>query len=237
METSTEKKLWIIATIGGIILFLLFFGGGIYFAIMYNNKVNDNETQKKQKEQLTIALTEASKCPGPIQLEGQVGPEGPQGPAGGIYSQNGPLRNLSNTNLVADRFDCFGNSSLAYLTEQNYKPQQTWTLKSSENNMGGILENQYGGCLTVDDVNGVYMTTPAGCKNASKWIFTTQGQLKPTKDKSKCLSFTNAGILQNVQKKQPICTKGGPNITSNLMKLQLTKCENQPTTEQQWAFH
>jgi len=237
MEKSTEKILWYIAIIVGIIFFLAFIGGGIGLYVSTNNKKKENEINKKHQEQLSMAIAESSKCPGPIQLEGKTGPEGPQGPSGGIYSQSGPLRNLSNTNLVADRFDCFGNSALAYLSEQNYKPQQTWTLKSSENNMGGVLQNQYGGCLTVDEINNVHMTTPVGCKNASKWIFTAQGQLKPTKDKKKCLGFTNAGILKNVQKKQPICSKGSINPTSNLMKLQLVDCENQPTTEQQWAFH
>ena len=89
---------------------------------------------------------------------------------------------------------------------------QTWTLHSSSGEMANKLENKYGGCLTVDN-NNVTMSKSNTCNNATKWIFTPQGYIKPLQDRDKCLSYNDKDF-----------------------KLNLTKCSANTTDKQQWAF-
>jgi hypothetical protein len=194
-----------------------------------NNKIN-NQIEQLQKI--------SSTCPGPIELPCKEGPPGIQGKSGGIFTDKGPLRNLGQPNVVADRFDDSGIYANAYLTDRTYKPQQTWTLHSSEGNYANRIENQYGGCLTIGENGEIYMTNPAGCQNATQWIFTTQGTIKPLKEKDKCLSYTNAGIFKNVEKSGLINLKGkNVNPYNNLLKLNVVDCDTKIPLAQQWSFN
>lgn len=209
------------------------------YLIFSGNIADKNLSDQSEKINTQIEQLQKidSSCPGPIELPCKEGPPGPQGKSGGIFSDKGPLRNLGQTNMVVDRFDDSGIYANAYLSERNYKPQQTWTLHSSSGDFGNRLENQYGGCLTIDKNNEIYMTNAGGCKDATKWIFTTQGTIKPMNDKNKCLSYTNAGIFKNVEKTGLINLKGkNVNPYSNLLKLNLVDCDKKIPVEQQWAF-
>lgn len=225
--------LTIIALAVGIFALLSTGGSFLYAGIISKSTSNKSNKINNQIEQLQKIDT---SCPGPIELPCREGPLGPQGPSGGIFTDKGPLRNLGQIDMVVDRSDDSGSAITAFLSQQNYKPQQTWTLNSSKDGLGGVLENQYGGCLTVDEANSVQVKLD--CKNATKWLFTAQGNLKPITDKTKCLSFTNAGMAKNVEKSGLINLKNkNVNLYSNLLKLNLAKCDNQAKVEQQWAFN
>ncbi len=210
-----------------IILIFLFY----ILKINYNYK-ETFESEKKQPIEYT--------CPGPIELPCRQGPPGEQGPSGGTYLRNGPLRNLGQTDMVVDRMFNSGPASVGYLSNQNYKPQQTWMLHASSGKMANKLENQYGGCLTMDNQNTVYMDK---CTDATEWIFTAQGNLKPKSDtsenvgESKCLSFSNEGAIKNVAKTGLINTMGkNINPYTNLLQLKMAPCDTK-ADNQQWAFY
>lgn len=214
----------------------------IIFLIRYFNTDND-ETKKtndvKTNNKTNVTGTEKedfSSCPGPIELPCREGPEGPAGPAGGIYSDKGPLRNLAQTDMVVDRMDGAGVYSNAFLSQRNYKPQQTWTLYSSQGDLANRLSNQYGGCLTVDKIGNVNMTTQGQCKTATKWIFTPQGSIRPMNERSKCLSYTNAGIIKNLPTGAANLKGKGINPYSNLLKLNVVPCDTKLPLNQQWSF-
>lgn len=196
-------------------------------------------TKAVGESEKNIAGTEKedfSSCPGPIELPCREGPEGPAGPAGGIYSDKGPLRNLAQTDMVVDRMDGAGVYANAFLSQRNYKPQQTWTLYSSEGDLANRLSNQYGGCLTVDKIGNVNMTTQGQCKTATKWIFTPQGSIRPMNERSKCLSYTNAGIIKNLPAGEANMKGKGVNPYSNLLKLNVVPCDAKLPLNQQWSF-
>jgi hypothetical protein len=140
-----------------IIIYILFKN-----SLLNKNLLNLNQsfTQKtKQLEQMN------QNCPGPIELPCRQGPKGPQGSSGGLYLEKGPLRNLSEINKVTDRMFNGGIDSYAYLSEQNYKPQQNWTLystlgditnKKNGKKLSNKLQNQYGGCLNINSNDPSY---------------------------------------------------------------------------------
>lgn len=243
LETNT--KMYIIAS---FIIFIIIVLSIVFYNVFKKEKTevsnndkgsNDKEVGKELGEDVQgSAKEDFNSCPGPIELPCREGPEGPRGPAGGIYTDKGPLRNLAQTDMVVDRMDGAGPYANAYLSQRNYKPQQTWILHSSdETDMANKISNQYGGCLNVDDIGNVNMTLPSGCKTATKWLFTSQGTLKPMDDKNKCLSYTDAGIVKNVQKTGMV-NLNGKNINpySNLLKLNVIPCDAKIPLNQQWAF-
>jgi hypothetical protein len=211
-----------------------------------SGKEDNDDSKKKEDVPKTTLGSESdvsgaekedfSSCPGPIELPCREGPEGPAGPAGGIYSDKGPLRNLAQTDMVVDRMDGAGVYANAFLSQRNYKPQQTWTLYSSEGDLANRLSNQYGGCLTVDKIGNVNMTTQGQCKTATKWIFTPQGSIRPMNERSKCLSYTNAGIIKNLPAGEANMKGKGVNPYSNLLKLNVVPCDAKLPLNQQWSF-
>ena len=195
------------------------------------NRKIENLNERLANKNTQLAQTNDS-CPGPIELPCREGPMGPAGPSGGLYLERGPLRNLGQTDMVADRMFNSGVESYAYLNSQNYKPQQNWILYSSLGNITNPsngkdivnkLENQYGGCLKINtsDESSVYMTTPIGCKNATEWTFTAQGTLIPKNNSKRCLTYT------------PMGTKNG----RKLLQLKMTDCDDKIPVEQQWSFN
>ena len=137
----------------GILAFIVFgiFIMNLILIFKYNTI---DQKQSKNNDQFKVKIEQLSKlndtCPGPIELPCKEGPPGEQGVPGGIYTDKGPLRNLAQVDMVADRMDGYGLDARPYLSTRSYQPQQTWILNSSnKNDIGGILENQYGGCLAM----------------------------------------------------------------------------------------
>lgn len=234
---------WII---GGIIILILFFIAiMIYLYDVYRHKSNQNKEQQENAQLKIEQLENIVKSGnnnndnnrGPI---GPEGPQGPQGPSGGIFTDKGPLRNLAQPSMVADRMDGFGAMSRPYLANQNYQPQQTWTLTADTHGMGGLLENKYGGCMAVDGKNnGVYMMAPSGCKqNGTKWLFNSQGNLVLVNDPKKCLGFTNMGMIKNLisSGKVNLQNKSNVNQFNNLLELSLSTCDPN-ALNQKWSFY
>ncbi len=231
---NIEKYIPVIALVVGIIALTLIIW--LFIKVGTVNKQVSNQGEKMSASQLTTAKVESS-CPGPIELPCRQGPIGDMGPSGGTFFRNGPLRNLGQTDMVVDRMFNTGPASVAYLSNPNYKSQQTWTLHSGDGTLSNRLENQYGGCLTYDDQDTVYISP---CKGSSQWIFTAQGLLKPKsggEGKSKCLSFSNQGLLKNVEKTGLVNT-GGKNLNpyTKLLQLKMVPCDGK-ADNQQWSFY
>jgi hypothetical protein len=162
-------RLYIFLLIIIIILSLLSFNNSIgYFEHLENN---------------------GDDCPAPVQLKGTEGPQGPPGLSGGIFQRQGPLRNLANVGLVADRLYGTGPSSVPYLADMNYTSHQTWTLESNK------LQNQYGNCLLGDNTtNLVYMS---GCDSkGTDWIYDSLGRLQFKGNPAKCLTPVYEGLFK-----------------------------------------
>ena len=212
-----------------VIVFAIVYGfGSSTSATKYNSQYAAIEEEiqglKNQITQMKIGP------PGPA---GKAGPQGPVGPAGGTFTNQGPLRSLSQTNLVADRM--YGNTpqSIGYLTENSYKPHQQWTLNSA-----GLVQNKYGGCLFGDTTtNSVYIQPCSSTNSKLNWIYDQNGRLIVKNDTSKCLTTSYVSSISGVS---PITnSKQGTTTTmSDLVTLKLGTCDNTTfPTNQQWAFY
>jgi hypothetical protein len=183
--------------------------------------------------------TDEPICPGPIEVPCNPGPPGERGPAGGEFQEKGPLRNLSMIDKVVDTTNSTGSYITAFLNDRTYKPEQNWTLMSGT--LANRIKNQSGNCLSVDDKDVVKTDN---CVNSTEWEYTIQGQLKPKTNSDqevKCLTYTNAGPLENLQKKSQIgsTTNKLLDVKQSVYNLSMAKCGdiNNPPLNQQWSFN
>ena len=93
----------------------------------------------------------------------------------------------------------------------------------------------------LNDTNNIIMTNPIGCKDATKWTFTSQGTIVPANDRKKCLSYTNAGTIINLEKNGSINKNASKDLDKygNLLKLNLVDCGGKSGAiplSQQWVF-
>lgn len=227
------KYLFIVIII--ILIFLSFFQ---YNSIeFYTNSQIDSKISNLQNEINNISDVNL-KCPGPVELPCNEGPRGPPGKTGGIYSNHGPLRNLGNTNQFIDRLFGSGSAAVPFLSKQNFKPQQTWTLESDTKK----LRNQFGNCLFGDiNTNVVYMGNCNSSDAGIQWIYDNYGRLKLKSDENKCLTPQYEGIIKDIEKKDNLnLKKSNLNQYSKFMQIKLDKCENinsNKLADQQWSFY
>lgn len=176
--------------------------------------------------------TLTNKPVGIIGPQGPIGPEGPQGPAGGIFTQQGPLRSVAKPNLVVDRM--FGNTpqSAAYLTENNYKTHQFWTMLSD-----GSIQNKYGGCLFGDtNTNNVFMKTCKSGDSTLNWVYDSHGRLFVKNDPNKCLTVGHSDKLRGTSKITNN-RKDQANTQHDVDKLELTTCDKKFPEKQLWTWY
>lgn len=224
-----------------IIIILGLIVSGITIAIYYalDNKKKTNNLKDNEIEMLNNQTN--IKCPGPIQTTCQSGPPGPQGPSGGEFANHGPLRNTSNIKMVLERMESpIAADADVHFAEQNFRPQQTWTLHTNKLNSGGKISNQYGGCL-IHNKNNLIKVQTCG-NNPTKWMYTPEGKLKPTDEPDKCLTLSsNRGIFKNLagtneNMKKELASKG-VSLTDQLLNAELATCDKQFNPTQVWAFY
>lgn len=219
-------------TIIGVICLIISIGI-LVFSIISLNKVN------KLNKNLNNKINDIKPGdPGTQGLQGPIGPVGKDGKNGGIFIKSGPLRNIGqnmkeNVNQFATRMSGLMPSSIAYMSDTQYFPENTWTLLSN-----GLLENGYGGCLTADKLNNIHMASCIESSNNNKWIYDTKGRLVYKKDKNMCLGLknnteiTSGLILKNsIQKHQKLNNK-------KINEIIMEKCtpNNNLDQTQQWSF-
>ena len=202
--------------------------------------MKENFTQETTftTEQVKNALKNVKGTPGPRGLRGSRGPTGKQGPrgeAGGLFIDNGPLRNVEYNNMVLDRLSGTSTQAHAYLSQQDNSQNQTWTLTSD-----GKLESRFGvnQCLTGNEITGnVHMTS---CNNPQnmKWHHNQFGQLELDNDAKEklCLSVKKVAVLDGT----PMIKnhKGnGPLTQKNVVQATLDTCDPNYPPSQQWSFY
>ena len=146
---------------------------------------------------------------------GRLGPQGVKGECGGLYTNKGPLRFMTDPTLFLSR----GLTDANKLTVSNrtYKPDQTWI-----HDKDGKLINQAGNCLTATLDGDLAI---ADCMSAEKWNYIGKNsQLRTTKPvggSNKCLT------LKNVPEKGK----------DSQYTLSLENCDSGPHPDQAWTFH
>lgn len=216
----------------GVIILVVVILGFIYY--MFTSTLKNRIEQINQVNENLQKQTTLDKCPGPIQLTGKQGPPGEPGRPGGIFQKQGPLRNLGNPKMVADRLAGLGPSSVPYLADMNYSTHQTWTL-GSENSK---LKNEYGGCLYGDKESGLtyMMNCDTGNLAGMQWQYDNLGRLKLKDDANKCLTPIYEGIVKDVENEQNLNFNGSKiNKYSKFLQLKLNKCDQ--SNNQKWAFY
>ena len=173
-------------------------------------------------------------------IRGNPGPKGDKGNDGGSFLKNGPLRNINatmnnNNNKFVTRM--YGNlpSSIAYLGNNMFYPENEWTLSSN----GELINGYDKSCLTVNKLtNDIHM---GPCINSSnqKWNYDTMGRIRYKSNKNLCI-----GLNQNNDIKSASIIKKSKSNTQNLNgqtlnELNLQKCfdNNNINYQQQWQFY
>ena len=196
------------------------------------NENNDLKAQLKVAQNQKEALTSQIKNVNTLDLRGPPGLRGEPGMPGGTFSRQGVLRNVSKPNLVSDRMFGSGLQSIAYLSDQNYKAHQHWTLDSNS-----LLENQFGGCLEANPTTkDVHMSRCDQSSKEQKWNHDKNGRLV-LKNTNECLAVAYYGQIKSMP--AIVNNRGkGSRVHNDINKLKLETCDNQNfPTNQQWAFY
>lgn len=179
-----------------------------------------------------------------IELPCNPGPQGDRGPAGGDFQEKGPLRNLDPTVLdkVVDTTNDNGGYITTFLNDRTYKPEQTWTLNSSKSLLPNKLVNQSGNCINVDKKTDVVGW--GNCKDATEWVYTSQGLLKPKTNSDKdagCLTYVNSGTMKKLLGEDKMGGVKNKSLDEDMSvyNLSMAKCsdKNNPLLNQQWSFN
>ena len=219
-----------------IVLIVIISGAmGIYFFSSIRNKnFIENKTSgvEKQINNLNNQLAQLQGQQDSLNLiQGPAGPQGNPGPAGGTYVKTGPLRNLQYTDLVSDRAYGSGENAVVYLSDENYKSHQNWTL--SANN---TLSNQYGGCLFGNTTTGDVYMMPCSKEPDQQWQYDKNGRLFLKTKPNKCLTAVLQGKgpeMNPIEANKP----GKSKSATNIIRLKVGECDNKSfPLSQQWAF-
>lgn len=188
-DADTNKK-WLIGLTVTLIVFVI-----VSLAISISNSLKSASQASQLNKKMDTSMTEVNAKAmkqGPRGSPGRVGPKGDKGESGGVYLNQGRLKNQAQ-NLYVDRTANAGSiSSVAYLNKNMNSTSQYWTHDNNGQNGYGSLRNKYGNnkaCLTGNKQGNVYMDQCAETPGLDQqWMWDDIGNFRWAQDKSKCLS-------------------------------------------------